>query len=168
MQMFFDGHYPTLPDYWIFSGAEPRHIPSYSAVYIIIGVDHIVKYVGQTTNMKQRYGDHCRWMKPKDRIGWIRCELQELLFMEAWFIATLRPYMNANQNKRATKALAKKSARLDVSAEVVWKRGRAAEVNDTTRLGECRWSGVIEEVSKLTVKVSGQWKARSKVTITLA
>lgn len=168
MQMFFDGHYPTLPEYWIFPTAQPRHIPTYSAVYIIVDQFGTVQYVGQTTNMRQRYSDHQRWMKPKDKIGWIACPEEELLFMESWFIATLRPWMNANQNKRAAKALANKSAKLDVSASHVWKRGRLAEVNDSTSCYKSRWSGRIEDVKDNRVCVNGEWRSKNRVTVTLA
>jgi hypothetical protein len=163
MQMFFDGHYPTLPEYWICSGAEPRHIPKYSAVYIIVDRVGVVKYVGQTTNLQQRYKCHVgRTFLPRDKIGWIQCEVQELLFMECWFIATLRPWINANQNKRAAKAMAKKSARLDVSASKVWKCGRFAEVV----CGQ-KYRGRIEELNERGAKINGQWWPRTWVRVTL-
>jgi hypothetical protein len=164
MQMFFDGHYPALPNYWICSGTEARHIPTYSAVYIIVDRFGVVKYVGQTTNLQQRYKDHSgRKFLTKDKIGWIQCDEQELLFMECWFIATLRPWMNANQNKRAAKAMAKKSARLEVSASKVWKRGVLAEV----MFGQV-CVGRIEELDERNAKINGKWWRRSCVRVTLA
>ena len=167
MQMFFDGHYPSLPEFWIHPIAERRHIPIYSAVYIVTDNQGIVKYVGQTTNLGQRYADHQRWMKANDRFGWISCSINELLFMESWFIATLQPWMNANQNKRASLALAKTSARLAVKTSLVWKRGRFAQVNEATRCMQSKWNGVIEDVLEKNVCISGKWRPKTRVTVLL-
>lgn len=165
MQMFFDGHYPDVPKAWIYPGAEPRHIPDIAGVYIIVDETGKAKYVGQTTSIRRRYKEHSQWMKPKDKIGWIPCAQPELLFLEAWFVATLRPYRNANQNKRAQKAAAKHSAELVVKAKHVWQRGQRVVVKDW--YGETA-SGTIEAITEKTIQVNGRWWARALATVTLA
>lgn len=162
MQMFFDGYYPELPTKWIYPGAEPRHIPDVPCVYIVVDTKGIVKYVGQTTSIRRRYKEHSRWMKKEDKIGWIECKESELLFLECWFIATLRPYRNANENKKAQKASSKRSARVSVKAKHVWQKGQKVLVKE--------WSGssligTIEALQDKQVYVCGRWWSRALATV---
>lgn len=164
MQKFFDGFYPESPPYLIVANVEPRHIPTYSAVYVIAGSNMVVKYVGQTTNMQQRYRDHVKWMNKTDRIGWIFCEPNELLFMEAWFIATLRPWRNANQNKRSTRTYTSCSAKISTCVESVWKKGRAAVVEFYNNWGVTeRLNGKITGLPKDFKNTDSSWELRDRL-----
>jgi excinuclease UvrABC nuclease subunit len=99
-------NYPSLPSFWVLATQEPRHVPTFAAVYIILDVNRYVKYVGQMTNLRSRYKDHLKKViREGDALGWLKCEQEELMFLECWFIATLRPYLNGNDaNKRSRKA----------------------------------------------------------------
>lgn len=165
MQMFFDGHYPAPPREWFSASEEPRHIPDISAVYIAVGKDKLVKYVGQTTSMKRRFAEHKSWLKATDRVGWIPCQDSELVFLESWFIATLRPYLNANQNKSASKALAMSSALLETRVSSVWKVGRTVACNQS----KCNFgSGIICGLSKDRFMLNnGFWYPKSTGTVCL-
>ena len=164
MQMFFDGHYPSVPNKWIYPSAEPRHIPDIACVYIVVDEFCKVKYVGQTTSIRRRYKEHGRWMRPKDKIGWVQCAESELIFLEAWFIATLRPYRNANQNKRAQKAASNHSAQLFVKAKHVWQKGQKITVMDWNGNAE---NGIIEATQDKKVQVNGRWWSKSFATVAL-
>lgn len=121
--------YPKGPDYWIQAISEPRHVPNYSAVYIVVDRDGYVKYVGQTTNLRSRYKDHWNVIITEcDAVGWIRCEEDELMFMECWFIAVLRPYKNGNANKKTKKVARDRSVKVTIKPEKVWKPGRTVRL----------------------------------------
>lgn len=122
-------NYSNGPEYWIQAISEPRHIPNYAAVYIVVDCDGYVKYVGQTTNLRSRYKDHWNVIITKgDAVGWIKCDESELMFMECWFIAVLRPYKNGNANKNTKKVARDRSVKIKINPEKVWKPGRVVRL----------------------------------------
>ncbi len=167
--MFLSDYYPRIPDNWIYK-CEPRHIPINSAVYIIIAQSGIVKYVGQTTNLQQRFKDHSKHMKDSDKFGWVLCDSDELCFLECWFIATLRPVLNGKPNKRATNCKSTEPCVLKVKAKHVWSIGQTAVAfQSSTKIAH---RGVIEKfgsdlLHKHSVQLSGKWFAKMYVTVVL-
>jgi hypothetical protein len=117
--------------------------------------------------MRQRYKDHSSQLfATTDKIGWLRCDVQELLFLESWFIAILRPFMNGNSNRRAPRAVTTKSAKLNVSPVDVWQCGRSAEARFSRCCEKVR-CGVIEAVNEDLVNISGEWYPRTCVSVLL-
>ena len=143
-------NYPDLPELWVLASQEPRHIPTFPAVYIILDANRYVKYVGQTTNLRSRYKDHLKKViKEGDAIGWLKCEQEELMFLECWFIATLRPYLNGNAHKRSRRAATEIKVRLSVKPEPIWRVGRKVYFHGGGYLySEFDKFGVIQKILK--------------------
>lgn len=158
--------YPSLPSLWVLGSTDIRHIPTYSAVYIITSKDGVVKYVGQTTFLRQRYADHRGGLLGKyDRIGWIKCARDELAFVESWFIATLRPWANENKNKRQRTCSDKVKVTLDVRPSRVWQVGRQAEVTEPARYGHVR--GTITSLLIDVIRIDSETYMKKKVRVLL-
>lgn len=167
--MFASNYYPSIPENWIYK-CEPRHIPASAAIYVIVAYNGAVKYVGQTTNLQQRYKDHGSLICGSDKFGWILCEKDELLFLECWFIATLRPKLNGNSNKRARSCQLSNPSLLKVKARNVWSIGQPAVAYKSSLKNS--YAGVIEKFGsglfyKNSVLLSGRWFDKMYITITL-
>lgn len=96
MEFYAENTYEDRPVFFVPGDTQPKHIPNCHCVYIIIDKNDFVKYVGQTTSMRQRFRDHKNdKLQPTDWIGWVKCSTHNLIYMESWFIAILRPPLNA-------------------------------------------------------------------------
>lgn len=100
----FSDLYPAVPREWHSVRLMPRQIPNVSGVYIIASELGEVEYVGRTCNLQRRFTEHKRWMHARCMFAWVSVEQQELLFVEAWFIATLRPRENLSRDRAAVNA----------------------------------------------------------------
>lgn len=97
----FSDLYPEVPRDWHPVRLMPRQIPGVSGVYIIANELGDVEYVGRTCNLQRRFMEHKRWMHAGYAFTWVSVEQHELLFVEAWFIATLRPRENLRRDGSA-------------------------------------------------------------------
>lgn len=100
----FSDLYPPVPREWHSVRLMPRQLPEATAVYIITNQSGDVEYVGRTCNLSRRFMEHKRWMADGFMFAWIAAEPHELLFVEAWFIATLRPRENLSRDRAVTDA----------------------------------------------------------------
>lgn len=100
----FSDLYPEVPRDWYPVRLMPRQIPGRHGVYIIANQLGDVEYVGRTCNLQRRFMEHKRWMHAGCAFAWVCVEQHELLFVEAWFIATLRPRENLIRDRAAVDA----------------------------------------------------------------
>jgi hypothetical protein len=161
MQLYFDDHYPNVPNYFIRrSDLQPRHMPEYSAVYIVIDRQRRVEYVGETKNLRHRISEHGGFSH-NSGIAWINVDSSMLAFTECWFIATLRPYRNGTQRKYLKDC--SRSAVVDRTIHRLWVVGRHVRLCDGT-------SGFIDRVyeSSKRIVVNGVSYRICQATVTLA
>lgn len=90
----FHGMYPDIPSDWYFPSMLPSGIPDVSAVYIVLNARGEAKYVGETGSLRRRFIEHKQWMKSRDRFSWIEVDPTERLYVQAYFISSLRPLKN--------------------------------------------------------------------------
>ncbi len=79
--------------------SERKHLPSCPAIYFVMQGDHIL-YIGQTTNLAQRWATHNRLkqfakMVGDIRVAWLECSDTTLLRkVEAALIEQFEPELN--------------------------------------------------------------------------
>lgn len=77
-----------------------KHLPQRPAVYFMLSGDNIL-YIGQTSNLFQRFVNHEMWKQLGDinsvRVAWLECDsLDDLSQIESELISRFRPNLNFN------------------------------------------------------------------------
>ena len=87
--------------------SERKHLPSCPAIYFVMQDDRVL-YIGQTTNLAQRWATHNRLkqfakMVGDIRVAWLECSDKALLRkVEAALIEQFKPELNTREKKKRT------------------------------------------------------------------